>query len=89
MPDSSRVRRGYRFESKWRTTTRQAVFARDGGCVVCLQQGILNAGSDGKGKGLLLSHVVAERQGGGNGEDNLVLLCAPHSGHIDGGRRYR
>lgn len=83
MPDG-RVRRSYRHKNKWRTTQRAQAIARDGGCVVCGDQG-----TDGRGKGLIQSHVIAERMGGGNGLENVVMLCPRHSGEIDGGRRYQ
>lgn len=89
MPDSEGNRRGYRFKNQWRTTDKQQLLARDGGCVLCAAEGVVNMGSDGKGKGLIQGHVVPERMGGGNDVDNKVLLCPRHSGQTDGGRRYR
>ena len=63
----------YRFKAAWRGPTRQAVLKQQGyRCALCP-----NAGTDGRGKGLNLAHLVAHDKGGKDTPDNLVALCAP------------
>jgi 5-methylcytosine-specific restriction endonuclease McrA len=74
----------YRYKKQWRGTQRQKVLDAFGRrCAYCG-----HPGDDGNGKGLTQAHVVAHRQGGGDGYDDVVLLCRRCHGRLDGGRRY-
>jgi 5-methylcytosine-specific restriction endonuclease McrA len=76
------TRRGYVNRNQWRTSTRAAVLAKTGGC--CALCG--STGSDGRGKGLHLAHLVPHPIGPDD-QTNLVPLCAGCHASFDGKRR--
>lgn len=75
----------YRFRGAWRGPTRRVVLERQGRrCAFCGWPG-----TDGKGKGLQLAHLVEHSAGGADTEDNLVGLCPPCHRRFDSKRRRR
>lgn len=75
--------RSYRFRSSWRGPVRRAVLNRWGHrCAGCGWPG-----SDGKGKGLQLAHLVDHEQGGSDDESNLVPLCGRCHRRFDAAKR--
>lgn len=82
MP-SAAGQRTYRHKNVWRTTTRAAVLAKTGGvCIMCGWPG-----TDGKGKGMQLAHIVDHEQGGSDEAPNLLPMCGPCHGRYDAGKR--
>jgi 5-methylcytosine-specific restriction endonuclease McrA len=75
----------YRMKHKWMTTTRAETLAKTGG--VCAMCG--NAGTDGKGKGLVQAHLVPHSAGGADDSSNLVPLCHPCHNRMDAPLRRR
>ena len=62
--------RSYRKTYRWTKQVRQEVLRRDRVC-----RGCGDAGSDGKGRGLHLAHLIDHQDGGPDTAANLVLLC--------------
>ena len=75
----------YRMKHKWMTTTRAETLAKTGG--VCAMCG--NAGTDGRGKGLVQAHLVPHSAGGADDSSNLVPLCHPCHNRMDAPLRRR
>ena len=71
MADRPGRTRSYRFKAAWRGPVRARVLKRYGfRCVGCG-----DPGSDGKGKGLQLAHLVDHDAGGRDDETNVVPMC--------------
>lgn len=87
MVDRPGLKRSYRKTANWRGPLRQRVLKKFG--YACALASIECSAYGPEGRGLLLSHIVPERLGGPNTEENLIPLCARHSGRTDGGRRYQ
>ena len=73
----------YRDRNQWRTTIRKQVLAKTGG--VCASCG--NPGTDGRGKGLQLAHIIPHDLGGPDTAANLAPLCATCHRQFDRGPR--
>lgn len=84
MTDTARNRRGYRFRGQWRTTLRQQVFAIYGPrCVFCGW-----VGTDGKGAGLQMAHLVDHDAGGSDSDpNNFRPMCAGDHAKFDAEKR--
>ena len=77
--------RSYRLKNQWRTTVRKQVLSTTGGrCRLCG-----HPGSDGKGAGLQLAHLVEHALGGSDDASNLVPLCDVFHGKFDADTRAR
>ena len=68
-----------------RKAVREAVFARDGGCLLSPWGRLNDEGRDwGPCVGVLTPHhLLKASQGGAYSEDNLVALCAMHNSMIE------
>jgi hypothetical protein len=68
-----------------RKEIREAVFARDGGCLMSPWRGMNEQGRDwGPCVGVLTPyHLLKASQGGDYSMDNLITLCSMHNGMVE------